>query len=186
MRKELSDFTIRRATVEDVPVVLSFIKALAEYEKLEHEVVATEELLRETLFGERRVAEVVLGCLHREPVSFALFFHNFSTFVGRPGLYLEDLFVKPDVRRRGIGRRMLAYLAHLAKERGCGRLEWSVLDWNEPAIDFYRSLAAAPMRDWTVHRISGGALDRLAKEFSKAVSDPNPQRRPRRNFVRPS
>jgi ubiquinone/menaquinone biosynthesis C-methylase UbiE/predicted acetyltransferase len=161
----IANFRIRSATKENIPLILSFIRELAAYEKRSHEVVATEEILQETLFGDRRVAEVILGYFDGEPVSFALFFHNFSTFLGRPGIYLEDLFVKPEMRRKGIGRVMLAYLAHLAKERRCGRLEWWVLDWNKPAISFYRSLGAAAMDEWTVHRLTGEPLDRLAKEF---------------------
>jgi GNAT superfamily N-acetyltransferase len=161
----LPGFSLKFATEDDVLLILTFIKGLAEYERLSHEVVATEELLRQTLFGDRRVAEVIIGYFEGEPVSFALFFHSFSTFLGRPGLYLEDLFVKPDRRGRGIGRVMLAYLAHLARQRGCGRLEWSVLDWNEPAIKVYRSIGAAPLDDWTIHRLTGEALDRLADQF---------------------
>jgi GNAT superfamily N-acetyltransferase len=156
---------IRDATVEDVPLILAFIRDLAEYEKLLHEVVATEEMLRETLFGNRPVAEVVIGYLDNQPVSFALFFHNFSTFLGRPGLYLEDLFVKPEARGKGIGKMMLAFLAKLAKDRGCGRLEWWVLNWNEPAIKFYRSIGAIPMDEWTVNRVTGDALDKLASHI---------------------
>lgn len=161
----LPGFTIRAATVDDTPLILAFIKGLAEYEKLAHEVVATEEILRKTLFGQRSVAEVILGYQGDEPVSFALFFCNFSTFLGRPGLYLEDLFVKPEGREKGIGRVMLAYLARLAHQRGCGRFEWSVLDWNQPAIAFYESIDAVAMDDWTVYRITGSALERLAAKF---------------------
>ena len=156
--------TIRPATVADVALVLTFIRDLAEYERLAHEVVATEPLLRETLFGERPGAEVVIAELDGEPVGFALFFHNFSTFLGRPGLYLEDLFVRPAARGHGVGRALLARLAALAVERGCGRFEWSVLDWNEPAIGFYRKLGAVPLDDWTVQRVAGEALHRLAAE----------------------
>ena len=123
-------FEIKSASIEDAPLILSFIKELAEYEKLLHEVVATEEILKETLFCENAHAEVLIGYLNHEPISFALYFHNFSTFLGRPGIYLEDLFVKPAARGKGIGQKMLAYLAHLAKTRKCGRLEWWVLDWN--------------------------------------------------------
>lgn len=162
---KIKDFTIRPAVAEDVPVILEFVNALAVYEKLSHEVVATEAALREFLFGSRPMAEVIIGCLATEPVGFALFFHNFSTFLGRPGLYLEDLFVNEEVRGRGFGRAMLAYLAQLARQRQCGRLEWSVLDWNSPAIGFYRSLGAVPMDEWTVNRVTGEALDRLAAEF---------------------
>ncbi len=155
---------IRPATVEDVPLILSFVRELAGYERLSHEVSATEDLLRFHLFGERREAEVLIGCHANKPAGFALFFHNFSTFLGRPGIYLEDLYVKPEFRGKGIGRAMLAYLAGLAKERDCGRLEWSVLDWNEPAIKLYRGVGAVPMDDWTVYRITGEALDELAAQ----------------------
>ena len=156
--------SIRPASVDDVPLVLGFIRALAEYERLPHECVATEALLRETLFGERPYAEVLLGFEAAEPVAFALFFHNYSTFLARPGIYLEDLFVRPHARGRGHGRRMLEHLARLARSRNCGRLEWSVLDWNEGAIRFYRSLGAVAMDEWTVFRVTGEALERLAGE----------------------
>ncbi|MGE5302314.1 MAG: N-acetyltransferase family protein, partial [Alphaproteobacteria bacterium] len=155
-------FEIRPATEADAPVILSFIKQLARYEKLSHEVVATEASIRETLFGMRRVAEVAIGFLNRKPVGFVLFFHNYSTFLGQPGLYIEDLFVDEGHRRRGFGRSLLLYVARLAQERQCGRLEWSVLDWNEPAIEFYKKLGALPMSDWTVYRITGDSLRRLA------------------------
>jgi GNAT superfamily N-acetyltransferase len=160
-----SKFTIRFATKQDVPLILSFIKQLAEYEKLSHEVVATEALLEHTLFGERNIAEVIIGEYKKEAVGFALFFHNFSTFLGKPGLYLEDLYIKPEMRGKGLGKIMLSFLAHLAKERGCGRLEWWVLDWNEPSINFYKSLGATPMDDWTVFRLTGKTLDDLATAF---------------------
>jgi GNAT superfamily N-acetyltransferase len=150
------------ATERDVPLVLSFIRKLAEYEKLSDQMVATEELLRKTLFGARPAAEVVLAYLANEPVAFALYFHNFSTFVGRPGIYLEDLFVEPAHRGKGVGKALLIYVAKLAVERNCGRFEWAVLDWNTPAIDFYRSLGAVPLNDWTLFRLTGDALDRLA------------------------
>lgn len=156
--------TIRKATVDDSPLILSFIRELAEYEKLAHEVVATEDDLRHHLFGPRRVAEVLLGYMGQTPVAFALFFHNYSTFLGRPGIYLEDLYVKPEVRGRRFGAAILRYLAALAVERGCGRLEWSVLNWNEPAIGFYRNLGAMPMDEWTVFRLSGDALTELGGE----------------------
>ena len=159
------DFTIRLATAQDVPLILRFIKGLAEYEKLTHEVTATEELLRETLFGSRQVAEVIIGEYRGEPVGFALFFHNYSTFLGRPGIYLEDLFVKPEMRGRGFGKVLLTYLAKLAHERKCGRVEWSVLDWNDPSIQFYRKLGAAAMDEWTMYRLTGAALTNLAAEF---------------------
>jgi GNAT superfamily N-acetyltransferase len=153
---------IRPATEDDVPIILSLIRELAAYERLSHEVVATEGLLRESLFGERRGAEVLIACCKGAPAGFALFFHSFSTFLGRPGIYLEDLYVKPKFRGRGIGRALLAHLARLAKERGCGRLEWSVLDWNEPAIKLYKSIGAVPMDEWTVYRLTGEALETLA------------------------
>lgn len=155
-------FVIRQATEADVPLILQFIRGLAEYEKLSHEVVADEVMLTKTLFGERKVAEVLIGSDNDNPVCFALFFHNFSTFLGRPGIYLEDLFVNPDQRGKGFGKAMLAYLAKLAVERECGRLEWSVLDWNEPAINFYKSLGAKPMDEWTIFRVTGDALTQLA------------------------
>lgn len=156
------DFEIRSAMESDVPLILAFIKKLARYERLAHEVVATEELLRETLFGERRTAEVVFGYHRGEPAAFALFFHNYSTFLGRPGIYLEDLYVEEQYRGQGIGKAMLAYLAQVAVERKCGRLEWWVLDWNAPAIQFYQKLGATPMNDWTVFRLTGEALANLA------------------------
>lgn len=159
------DFTIRLATAQDVPLILQFIKGLAEYEKLTHEVTATEDLLRETLFGSRQVAEVIIGEYRGEPVGFALFFHTYSTFLARPGIYLEDLFVKPEMRGRGFGRVLLAYLAKLAHERKCGRVEWSVLDWNDPSIQFYRTLGATAMDEWTMYRLTGAALTNLAAEF---------------------
>ena len=155
---------IRPAVAADVSLVLRFIRDLAEYERLPHECVATEALLRETLFGPEPQAEVLLAELDGEPAGFALFFHNFSTFLGRPGLYLEDLFVRPAARGHGVGRALLARLAAIAVERGCGRFEWAVLDWNEPAIGFYRKLGAVPLDDWTVQRVTGEALRRLAAE----------------------
>ena len=156
------DFEIRSATEADVGVILSFIKRLAAYENLTGEVVATEELLRQTLFGIRRTAEVAIGYLNDEPVGFVLFFQNYSTFLARPGIYIEDLFVEEAVRRRGFGAELLRYVANLAIERNCGRLEWSVLDWNEPAIRFYRKLGAVPMSAWTVFRVTGTNLIKLA------------------------
>lgn len=152
---------IRAATVENVPTILAFIKKLADYEKLAHEVVASEELLRQTLFGDRRTAEVALASIGRQTVGFVLFFYNFSTFLGRPGLYIEDLFVDAEFRGRGCGSALLRHVARLACERECGRVEWSVLDWNEPAIGFYKKLGAVPMSDWTVFRVTGEALKRL-------------------------
>lgn len=155
---------IKNATEKEIPLILSFINELAEYEKLSHEVIATEESLRTFLFGPKTFAEVILGYLDEEPVSFALYFHNFSTFLGRPGIYLEDIYVKPAARGEGVGQTMLVYLARLAKERNCGRLEWWVLDWNEPAINFYKRLGAKPMHDWTVFRLTGKELDDLANK----------------------
>jgi GNAT superfamily N-acetyltransferase len=159
-------FEIKPATIDDAPLILSFIKELAEYEKLLHEVVATADILKETLFGNQAHAEVVIGYLGGVPVSFALYFHNFSTFLGRPGIYLEDLFVKPEARGKGIGQKMLAYLAHLAKSRKCGRLEWWVLDWNETAIGFYKRIGAKAMDEWTVYRVTDQALDDLAASWN--------------------
>ena len=154
--------TIRPASRDDVPLVLQFIHDLARYERLDHEVSACEADLAEALFGERRHAEVVLACRGGTPVGFALFFHNFSTFKGRPGLYLEDLYVRPEARGLGIGSRLLAHLARTAVERRCARLEWAVLDWNEPSIGFYRSLGAVPLDEWTVFRLTGEPLALLA------------------------
>jgi GNAT superfamily N-acetyltransferase len=154
---------IRPATRNDVPLILAFIRELAEYEKLSHEVVATEDQICATLFGARPVSEVLLASLDGTPVGFALFFPNYSTFLGRPGLYLEDLFVRPEARGFGVGRELLEHLAGLAVERGWGRLEWRVLDWNEPSIAFYKKLGAEPLADWTVFRVTGKALEALAK-----------------------
>lgn len=160
----MSELNIKTATEMDVPLLLQFIKDIAEYERLSHAVVATEEMLYESLFGSERVAEAIIAYHENNPVAFAIFFHNFSTFVGRRGLYLEDLFVKPEYRGRGFGRAMLIHLAKLAKERNCGRFEWSVLDWNESAIKFYKSLGATPMDEWTVFRLDEKPLDKLAQE----------------------
>jgi GNAT superfamily N-acetyltransferase len=153
---------IEPATVADVPLVLSLIKALAEYERMTDEVVATEASVRETLFGTKPSAEAVIAYVDGSAVGFAVWFHNYSTFLGRPGLYLEDLFVRPEWRGRGIGRALLGHLAGIAVARGCGRMEWSVLDWNETAIRFYRSLGAKPMSEWTMYRLTGADLSRLA------------------------
>lgn len=158
-------FTIRFAVEKDTDLILEFIESLADYEKLSHQVVASSEKIREHLFGNEPKAEVIIGDLDNEPVAFALFFHNFSTFLGKPGIYLEDLFVRPDDRGKGYGKAMLAFLAKLAKERDCGRLEWWVLDWNKPAISFYNKLDAEPMDEWTTFRLTGDALNRLASEF---------------------
>ena len=157
--------TIRRAAVADVPLILAFIRELAVYEHLEHEVVATEADVHAALFGPRTFAEVALACLDGEPVGFALYFHSFSTFVGKPGIYLEDLFVRPEARGLGAGKRLFAYLAKTALERGCARLDWAVLDWNEPSIAFYRSLGAVDQSEWTTYRLDGPALARLAESY---------------------
>lgn len=152
----------RYAQREDIPLILQFIKELADYEKMLDEVVADEKTLEEWLF-ERKKAEVIFAVVEGEEVGFALFFHNFSTFLGRAGLYLEDLYVKPEHRGNGYGKAILQKLAAIAVERKCGRLEWWCLDWNKPSIDFYRSLGAEPMSDWTVYRIAGDTLARLAQ-----------------------
>lgn len=154
--------TVRAAGVDDAALVLRFIQGLAEYEHLAHECVATEDALRATLFGDRPAAEVLIGELAGEARGFALFFPTYSTFLARPGLWLEDLFVEPEHRGHGLGTALLAHLAALAVARGCGRLEWSVLDWNAPSIGFYRSLGAAPMDEWTTQRLTGDALHALA------------------------
>jgi GNAT superfamily N-acetyltransferase len=155
---------IRAAAPADVRVIADLIRRLAEYEKLESEVVLTDDLLRAGLFGSRPFAEAVLAEEEAEPIGFALFFHTFSTFLARPGIYLEDLFVLDDHRGRGIGRALLAHLARLAVERGCGRLEWAVLNWNHEAIRFYERLGAKPNSEWTVYRLTGEALSALGRE----------------------
>jgi GNAT superfamily N-acetyltransferase len=160
----MTNINIEPASETDISLIFSFIKEFAEYVRLSHEVTATEETLRETLFGPKRYAEVIFARLDNQPAGFAIFFHNFSTFIGKPGIYLEDLFVKPEARGKGIGKALLIYLARLAVERGCGRFEWSVLDWNESAIEFYKRLGAVPLEDVTVFRITGEALKKLADE----------------------
>jgi GNAT superfamily N-acetyltransferase len=152
---------IRGASRADVPLILAFIRELADYERLAHEVVADEAALAATLFGPTPRAEVLIGELRGLPVGFALFFHNYSTFLGRPGIFLEDLFVREEARGHGVGRALLARLAAIAGERGCGRLEWNVLDWNAPSIAFYERLGAAAMNDWTTYRLAGSALAAL-------------------------
>jgi GNAT superfamily N-acetyltransferase len=154
---------IRFATIDDVSLILTLIRGLADYERLAHEAVVTEANIRESLFGERPAAEVLVAEVDNDAAGFALFFHNYSTFLGRHGLYLEDLFVFPAHRGRGIGRALMSRLAELAIERKCGRFEWWVLDWNESAIRFYESLGARAMSDWTVYRLSGEPLTRLAR-----------------------
>lgn len=165
MKTSIPGFTIRFAEPDDVPLILRFIEGLADFERLSDECVATEEALRDTLFGEPRYAEVVLARYETIPVGFALFYHNYSTFLARPGLHLEDLFVHPEWRGRGFGRVMLAFLARLAVERGCGRVEWAVLDWNEDAVRFYRRLGAVAMDEWTTFRLTGEPLASLSSEF---------------------
>ena len=154
---------IEPATELDVPLILRLIGALAEYERLAHQVVATEAALRDTLFGPTPAAEVVIAHVDGQPAGFALWFHNYSTFLARPGLYLEDLFVLPEWRGHGVGRRLLSHLAGVAVERGCGRMEWAVLDWNEPAIGFYRKLGATVLEDWRICRLTGDTLAALAR-----------------------
>lgn len=158
---------IRPAVPADARLILAFIRELGEYERLSHEVVADEDGLTAQLFGERPRAEVLIAEVDGAAAGFALFFHNFSTFLGKPGLYLEDLFVRPAFRGHGLGKRLMARLARIAVERDCGRFEWSVLDWNTPAIDFYRNLGAAGMDEWTVQRVSGDALRALADADSR-------------------
>lgn len=159
----MQPFEIKPATVADIPLILLFIKKLAKYEKLLNQVTATEEILKKTLFGERAYAEVIIGYWENQPISFAVYFYNFSTFLGRPGIYLEDLFVEEDFRGKGLGKKMLSYLANLAKAKQCARLDWWVLDWNAPAIDFYKKIGAKPMDEWTVYRVTEQALDDLAQ-----------------------
>ncbi len=160
------NFTIRPAAVGDIPVILELIRALATYERAPNDVTATEEGLVEVLFGKKPAAEVLLAFENETAVGFAVFFHNFSTWLGRPGLYLEDLFVRPEHRDKGYGRALLIHLAKIARDRGCGRMEWAVLDWNEPAIKFYRALGAKPMDEWTVFRLTPDGIARLAQSES--------------------
>ena len=155
-------FAIRSATAADVPVIRHLIRELAEYERLTDEAVVTESALRETLFGPRPWAEVLIGEVGAEVAGFALFFHNYSTFVGKPGLYVEDVFVRPQFRGRGLGTAFFQRMARIAVDRGCGRMEWAVLDWNEPALNFYRKIGAVPMSDWTVQRLVGVKVLELA------------------------
>jgi GNAT superfamily N-acetyltransferase len=159
-------FTIRPATAADVPVILELIHALATYERAPDEVTATEDGLAEVLFGRQSAAEVLLAFENDQAVGFAVFFHNFSTWLGQPGLYLEDLFVRPEHRGKGYGRALLVDLAKIARDRGCGRMEWAVLNWNEPAIQFYRKLGAKPMHEWTVFRLTRGEISKLADAVS--------------------
>lgn len=166
MLDQKQEFKIRIAKEEDTSLILKFIKELADYEKLLSEVVATEEILRESLF-KRNMAEVIIGELNGKPIGFALFFHNFSTFLGKPGIYLEDLYVKPAFRGRDLGKQMLGYLATLCEERDCGRLEWWCLDWNKSSIEFYKKLGAESMDEWTTFRVTGKNLKKLSENYKK-------------------
>ncbi|HKQ50249.1 MAG TPA: GNAT family N-acetyltransferase [Phycisphaerae bacterium] len=156
------EIDIRPATRSDVPLIFSFIRELAEYERLSQDVVSSEERVAQTLFGPKPAAEALIATVDQQPAGFAVYFQNYSTFAGRPGIYLEDLFVRPALRGKGIGRRLLARLATIARDRGCARLEWVVLDWNEPAIRFYETLGAKPLDGWRVFSLSGKAMDDLA------------------------
>lgn len=160
-----AELTISPAQESDIPLLLEFIRKLADYERLSTEVVADESTLRESLFGAKPAAEVLLAYWANQAVGFAVYFHNFSTFIGRPGIYLEDLFVIPAFRGKGVGKGLLSHLAGIAQERNCSRLEWAVLDWNQLAIDFYRRLGAVAMHDWTVFRVTGAALNELANKL---------------------
>jgi len=162
MSAHSSGTSVRPATPDDVPHILAFIRELAEYEKLTHEVSATEELLHATMFGPRAFAEALIGCVDGEPAGFAVFLYNYSTFLARPGIYLEDLYVRPPFRKLGLGKALLTSVARIAVERGCGRYEWSVLDWNTPSIQFYESLGAEMHGDWRRMRVSGRALEAMA------------------------
>ena len=165
--KDAPDFQIRFAARSDVPTILALIRELAEYERAPNDVVATEDQLGSVLFGAQPAAEVLLGEENGEPVAFALFFHNFSTWMGRRGLYLEDLFVRPEMRGKGYGRALLVRLAQIAHERECGRMEWAVLDWNEPAIQFYRKLGARPNDEWTIFRLARDGIAQLATDVER-------------------
>src|SRR5580765_6748025 len=164
------NFQIRPARVQDVPIILDLIRDLARYERAPDEVTATEEQLVDVLFGERRAAEVLLAFEGESPVGFAVYFYNFSTWLGRPGLYLEDLFVKPEKRGKGYGRALLVELGKIARDRGCGRMEWAVLNWNAPAIKFYRALGATPMNEWTVFRLTRDEIAKLADAADTAAT----------------
>jgi GNAT superfamily N-acetyltransferase len=172
--KAVAEFQIRPARVEDVPIILELIRDLATYERAPNEVTATGEQLVDVLFGERPAAEVLLAFEGKSPVGFAVFFYNFSTWLGRPGLYLEDLFVKPEKRGKGYGRALLVDLAKIARDRGCGRMEWAVLNWNEPAIKFYRALGAKPLDEWTVFRLTRDGIARLAQSEKVDQEQENP------------
>ena len=161
---------LRSAVEADLDLIRSFVRELADYEHLSHMVVDDREAMRTALFGARSHAEVVIAEVDGAPAGFALFFHNFSTFLARPGIYLEDIFVRPAFRSRGVGKALLLYVGKLARERGCGRYEWSVLDWNQPAIDFYQGLGAAPMNEWRLMRVTGAALDALGERYDREVA----------------
>ena len=168
--KQVADFKIRPARLQDVPIILQLIHDLATYERAPDEVSATEGQLVDVLFGEKPAAEVLLAFEEESPIGFAVYFYNFSTWLARPGLYLEDLFVKPEKRGKGYGRALLIELAKTARDRSCGRMEWAVLDWNEPAIKFYRSLGAKPMHEWTVFRLTGEGISELASAADTAAT----------------
>ena len=159
----MDNLVIKKAEVNDIPVIIGFIRKLAEYEKLSHEVTATNDLLKESLFSKDTTAYSIIGYVDNEPIAFALYFFNYSTFLGKKGLYLEDLFVLPEYRKNGVGKQMLKHLANIALENNCGRFEWSVLDWNEPAIQFYKNLGAELKDEWVIARISGKNLQKLAE-----------------------
>lgn len=159
---KINNLDIRPASVDQTPLILKLIKELAVYEKLLDIVITTEEDLKETLFGKNKAAEVVIGYYNDKPVGYALFFYNYSSFAGRPGLYIEDIYVRQEHRGKGFGKAFLVYLARIAKEKKCGRMEWAVLDWNEPSIEFYKKLGAIPMDEWTVFRLSRDAVEKLA------------------------
>jgi GNAT superfamily N-acetyltransferase len=169
MAGDSQKLTIRFAEIEDSQTILNLIKELSVYEKLAHTVINDEDLLKEKLFGKTKFAEVLIADFENQSVGFALFFHNYSTFVGKPGIYLEDLYVKPDMRGKGIGKALFLELIKIAKERDCGRVEWSVLNWNTPAIDFYKSMGAIPMDEWTVYRLTSDKIEELASK--KTVSN---------------
>ena len=159
---QIEGFEIRAAVVDDLPLILRFIKELAEYERLKDDVVATKGILRESIFGESSNTAVLLAFFNNEPVGFAIYFYNFSSFIGSKGIYLEDLFVLPEARGKGFGKALLIRLAEIARDEDCGRLEWAVLDWNEPVIEFYKNLGAVPMDEWTVFRLDRKAIETLA------------------------
>ena len=167
MEKNSDKIKIRSAEIKDSEIILKLIKELSVYEKLSHTVINNEVLLKENLFGKRKFAEVLIADFENQSVGFALFFHNYSTFVGKPGIYLEDLYVKPEMRGKGIGKALFLELIKIAKERNCGRVEWSVLNWNKSAIDFYKSMGAIPMDEWTVYRLTSDKIEELASEGRK-------------------